>query len=114
MTTMNDFFEKRDPWGHGMSLWVLLAMLFIAPLAWWSIRQIHLENDFANWLPADDPSARVLSWYHEHFPDDDSVLASWEGSSLSDPRVSALAHRLRGRPMRTAYFAAAFPTSNRL
>ena len=111
---MNHFFVKRDLWGHGLALWVLLAMLFLAPVAWWSLRQIHLENDVANWLPADDPSARVLSWYHEHFPAEDSVLVSWEGSSLSDPRVNALASRLRGRPDKDGVYRDGIPYVKRV
>ena len=93
---MTHFFEKRDPWGHGMALWVLVAMIFIAPLAWWSVKQIDLENDVENWLPSDDSHARIFGWFHDHFPAKDRILVSWKGSSLEDPRVQQLKEKLEG------------------
>jgi predicted RND superfamily exporter protein len=95
---MKHFFEKRDPWGHGMALWVLMAMMLLAVPAWWAVQQIHLENDVAQWLPASDEGVRVLDWYHDHFPGDDRIVISWENSSLDDPRVEQFAQRLRGIP----------------
>jgi predicted RND superfamily exporter protein len=95
---MTHFFEKRDRWGHGMALWVLLLMIFISPFAWWAIKQIDLQNDVRNWLPSSDPQARTLSWYQNQFNVEDRILASWKGSSLSDPRVEEFAQRLEGNP----------------
>jgi uncharacterized protein len=94
---MTNFLQKRDPWGHGMALWVLLGMVFLVPLGWWSIRQIKLENDVEKWLPSDDPQAQILSWYRDQFPVEDRVLVSWKGSSLNDPRVVAFAAKLEGK-----------------
>lgn len=94
---MTHFFEKRDPWGNGRGLWVIVLMVFIAPIAWWSMQRVELKNDVENWLPSDHPQAKVLAWYHEHFKSEDRVLLTWEGSSLSDPRVRALAEKLEGR-----------------
>ncbi|MCH7687046.1 MAG: hypothetical protein IH899_10265, partial [Planctomycetes bacterium] len=95
---MTHFFEKRDRWGHGMALWVLLLMVFLAPFAWWAIKQIDLQNDVRNWLPSSDPQSRTLSWYQEQFKVEDRILVSWKGSSLSDPRVEEFAQRLEGKP----------------
>lgn len=94
---MPNFFEKRDPWGHGMALWVLLAAAFLAPLAFWAVRRVRLQNDVENWLPADDPQSQVLSWYRGQFPVHDRVLVSWNGSTLNDPRVKLLADKLEGK-----------------
>ncbi|GAB4160847.1 MAG: hypothetical protein Tsb009_38180 [Planctomycetaceae bacterium] len=98
MHMTNNFLQKRDPWGHAMALWVLLGMIFLAPLGWWAVRQIKLENDVENWLPSDDPQSRILSWYRDQFPVEDRVLISWKGSNLNDPRVIALATKLEGKP----------------
>lgn len=95
---MVHFFERRDPWGFGPAVWVLTAMAFLAPIAWWSIRQIDLENDVENWLPADDPQAAILAWSKDHFPERDSVLISWRGGSLDDPRARIFARKLEGTP----------------
>lgn len=93
---MTSFLEKKDPWGHGMALWVLLGMVFLLPLGFWSLRQIELKNDVRNWLPSDDPQSRILSWYEKQFPIEDRVLVSWDGSSLNDPRMLALTRKLEG------------------
>ncbi|MCH7988468.1 MAG: MMPL family transporter, partial [Planctomycetes bacterium] len=95
---MTHFFEKRDRWGHGMALWVLLLMVFISPFAWWAIKQIDLKNDVRNWLPSSDPQSKTLSWYQDQFKVEDRILVSWKGSSLSDPRVEEFAQRLEGQP----------------
>jgi predicted RND superfamily exporter protein len=94
---MANFFEKRDPWGHGLALWVLLAAVFLAPFAFWAVRRVELHNDVENWLPADDPQSQVLSWYHGQFPVKDRVLVSWNGSTLNDPRTRLLANKLEGK-----------------
>lgn len=93
---MTHFFEKRDRWGHGMALWVLVAMIFIAPPAFWTLKQIHLENDIETWLPEGDPQAKTLRWYLDNFQHEDRILVSWQGSTLNDPRVERFADRIRG------------------
>ena len=93
---MNSFFGKRDPWGNSLSTWVLVAMAFLLPFAWWSVRQVDLENDVEHWLPANDPQSRALHWYHTYFPENDRILISWEGSTPEDPRFDRLADLLRG------------------
>jgi len=93
---MKSFFEKKDRWGHGMALWVLLAMIFVTPLALTSLSKIDLENDVENWLPADDPQAKVFDWYQDHFDIEERILISWDGSSLADSRMDRLASILEG------------------
>jgi len=93
---MTHFFERRDPWGHGLALWVLMGLLFVVPPAVWSVTRIDLEHDVENWLPASDSQTSVLNWYRGEFAADDQVLISWEGSSLDDPRVARLAEKLNG------------------
>ena len=60
---MTHFFEKRDPWGHGVALWVLLGLVFAASPLLSSLGQLELVNDVRTWLPAVDAQARVLDWY---------------------------------------------------
>ena len=71
---MAHFFEKRDRWGHGLALWVLVVMVFAVPPAWWAVKQIELKNDVENWLPSDDPQGKVLDWYRDHFSIEDRIL----------------------------------------
>jgi predicted RND superfamily exporter protein len=97
---MTNFFEKRDRWGNGFSLWILLGCLFLAPLCAWSLSQTRIENDLEHWLPEDDPNAVTLKWSMQQFDldDHDGILVSWNHSSLLDPRVEKLAQRLEGIP----------------
>ncbi|MDA1015778.1 MAG: MMPL family transporter [Planctomycetota bacterium] len=102
---MSHFFEKRDRWGNGYALWVIAAMCFVTPIAWWGLKRIDLHNDVENWLPKDDPQAKVLHWYKNHFARldengerqiEERMLVSWDGSALHDPRVVKFASLLNG------------------
>lgn len=91
---MSSFFEKRDPWGHGLAVYVLAAMVFVLPLIGYLLKDVHFNNDVRDWLPKDDPDAVALAWHDQHFQRDPSIIVSWDGSSLADPRVEKFAARL--------------------
>lgn len=93
---MQNFFEKRDPWGHGLALWVMGALVFLAPLAVSSLRGIRLDNEVESWLPEEDPQAKVYQWCREHFPEKEQVVLSWEGSTIDDLRLPILLSNLQG------------------
>ncbi|WP_417391286.1 efflux RND transporter permease subunit [Gimesia sp.] len=95
---MASFFEKRDPWGHSLSLWVVVLMVFVTPLLFGVLREIRQENNVENWLPPDDPQSKVLSWHRHSFGIEDRLLLSWDGSSLSDLRAERLKLALMGTP----------------
>jgi len=95
-TPMKSFLERRDRWGNGYSLWLVVAIVFLIPVMGWSLSQIHLENDVAGWLPEGDPQSRILTWYQDLFPSEDRVLVSWDDCTLTDPRLHALCVRLEG------------------
>ena len=93
---MNNLFGKHDRWGHGHALWILVAMVFVIPPAWWAVRQVDMHNDVSNWLPAHDPQAKTLNWFHDQFGSEERLLISWESSSLTDPRLGEVVTALRG------------------
>ncbi|MFH1301200.1 MAG: MMPL family transporter [Planctomycetota bacterium] len=95
---MASFFQKRDPWGHRLSLWVVVFMIFITPVLVGVLREIRQENNVENWLPPDDPQSKVLAWHRHSFGIEDRVLLSWEGSSLTDLRAERLKTLLLGKP----------------
>ncbi|MFM9963557.1 MAG: efflux RND transporter permease subunit [Planctomycetaceae bacterium] len=97
---MSHFLEKRDRWGNSLSLWMILVAIFIVPLCFWSLRHLRMENDIDHWLPSDDPNAVTLKWSIRQFGLDsgDSIFATWDDSSLRDPRIDLLADRLAGKP----------------
>ena len=90
--------QRRDRWGHGVSLWIVAVVVFLLPLMVWSLRGLRLHNDVAGWLPKDDPQARILAWYEGLFPSKDRILVSWDDASLTDPRLQRLKERLEGMP----------------
>ena len=91
---MSSFFEKRDRWGNGLAIYVLAARVFVLPLIGYLLRDVHFNNDVRDWLPKGDPDAVALAWHDQHFQRDPSIIVSWDGSSLEDPRVEAFAERL--------------------
>lgn len=94
---MKNVFDRRDHWGNRYSLWIVVAMAFVAPLCWSSARQLRLENDVEKWLPEQDAEVQALNWIHERFPVDERILVTWEGSSLNDPRVDQVIEQLTGK-----------------
>jgi uncharacterized protein len=93
---MKTFLQRRDPWGHGISLWLICGVALVLPLMGWSLTHIRLENDVAGWLPKDDPQTIILDWYQKHFPAEDRILLSWDGCTLTDPRIDLLVQQLSG------------------
>jgi len=94
---MTRFFDLRDRWGNASSVWVVVAMIFLLPLAGWSIRQMRLENDVEKWLPTNDPELKVLRWVNDRFPIDERVYVTWDDSSLNDPRIRKFVEKLEGK-----------------
>ena len=97
---MTHFFEKRDRWGNGFSLWILLGCIFVTPLCLWSLKNTNVENDIEHWLPEDNPNSVTLRWAMKQFKLDasDAIIVSWDDSSLTDSRVEKFAERLTGKP----------------
>jgi uncharacterized protein len=95
---MPHFFERRDPLGNSPAIWVVALILFLTPVAWWSLKQTRLENDVESWLSPDDPQLRVLNWAHEQFPVAERIYVTWAGSSLGDPRIAQLVERIEPKP----------------
>ena len=93
---MKSFFERRDRWGQGLSLWLFTGIAFLIPLMGWSFRYIELDNDVTGWLPDKDPQAKILHWCQDLFPSQDQVLVSWDDCSVTDPRLMAVSQRLQG------------------
>lgn len=94
---MTHFFDRKDPWGNGLSVWVVAAMVFALPLAWWSLSQTRLDNDVEKWLPSNDPELKVLQWANNQFSFEERVFVSWDGSSLNDPRIRKFVEKLEGK-----------------
>lgn len=78
------------------SVRLLAAVAFLLPLMAWSLSHLDLENDVAGWLPQEDEQSRLLRWHEELFPDEDRILVSWDGCSVTDPRIDEFSWKLAG------------------
>ena len=93
---MKSFFEYRDRWGHGLSLWLITGIAFLIPVMGWSLKYIRMDNEVTGWLPSDDPQAKILHWCKGLFPSQDRMLVSWDDCSVTDSRLQRIAQRLQG------------------
>ena len=93
---MTQFIDRRDPWGNRYSLWVVVAMAFVAPVCIWALPQIRFENQIDQWLPETDTDRVVQKWAHQQFPIDQQLILTWDGSSLHDSRIDQLITELKG------------------
>ncbi|MFM8725163.1 MAG: hypothetical protein ACKON9_08550, partial [Planctomycetaceae bacterium] len=83
--------------GRTAAIWLPGVAAFLLPLIMYSLSSLKLQNDVGNWLPDTDEQSAVLNWYQNLFPEDDRILASWDGCSLTDPRMAQFARLLEGR-----------------
>src|SRR5262245_37936928 len=93
---MVNFFDKRDRWGNDLSMWAVVGMVFLIPLAVWSLSSTQMENEVHHWIPKDNVEYRKFDWYKRHFPAEEAVIVTWEGSALDDPRAERLERKLVG------------------
>ncbi len=70
-----------------------LALLPFA--AYWAARVEFGTAQVERWLPAEDPEAKVYQEFLELFGDDQILFVSWEGCTLTDPRLPLVAEGLR-------------------
>ena len=90
--------NSSHPLGHRSRNALLVAALlaFAVPLCVMGIRHLRLDNNVESWLPANDSEATVFSWYQGHFPEEERVVITWNGSTLDDPRCELLVGQLLG------------------
>ena len=52
------------------------------------------SNKVADWLPEGFEETKQLKWFAEKFGSDELLMFSWQGCTLSDPRVARVAQAL--------------------
>lgn len=93
---MTDSSSYKTAWYSRMSIRSVAVAAFLLPLAVSSLVKLRMHNDVVGWLPDDDLQAEILAWYQETFPEDESVLVSWDDCTVTDPRILQLKRRLTG------------------
>ncbi len=75
---------------------IIVVAVFLMPMI---LRGTRLtvesnRNDVKDWLPDSFEETAVHTWFKQHFPHEQFVLASWEGCTLDDQRLRLLAEKL--------------------
>jgi uncharacterized protein len=73
-------------------------MVFLVPIAVWGLSFSKLENEVHNWLGGENTAYQTYHWYSEQFPSEESVILTWDGSHLNDPRTPAFLGEIVGVP----------------
>ncbi|QDT63241.1 efflux RND transporter permease subunit [Calycomorphotria hydatis] len=95
---MSDDQPKATGTNKGQALAIVLCTLVVLVFSILQLDKIELKNDVENWLPESDPQAKILSWTREHFPRGDRIYITWDGSSLKDERIGAVAEAVEKVP----------------
>lgn len=93
---MLNLFARRDFLGNRLSVWVVVAMAFAAPLCVATVRHLTLSNHMEKLLPSTDPEVIASDWANKQFSIDEKIVLTWEDSSINDPRVTKLVEELSG------------------
>lgn len=79
----------------------LAVMVLLLPLAvWGALRAMDgMDDDAVRWTASDLDARKNLDWFVDQFGTRDSMLVSWPGCTLADPRLDRFAEALeRGVP----------------
>lgn len=69
------------------------SMVLIVPAA--LMVMSTMSNEVLQWIPKGLPEADEYDEFLEHFPSDELAVVSWEGCTLNDPCLEAVAEQLR-------------------
>jgi hypothetical protein len=56
------------------------------------------RNDVKGWLPLEYPETQVYRFFRRNFQGEEFILISWEGCTMTDPRLELLAQKLLPPP----------------
>ncbi len=87
---------NKQPFFARRGFLIIIVAVFLMPMI---LRGTRLtidgnRNDVKDWLPNSFEETAVHTWFNEHFPHEQFVLASWEGCTLDDQRLRLLAEKL--------------------
>jgi len=73
--------------------WIVGLMLTsIIPASYCALRALETNvNKVADWLPTTTPEMREFAWFCETFEGDEILVVTWDGCTVDDPRLDALA-----------------------
>ncbi len=93
----DNFLSRRTIFGVSGALVILFIFFFLLPSAFRGARLAIAEkkNNIKDWLPADFRETVELEWFAKYFVSESFVVATWDGCTSDDQRLSLLATKLR-------------------
>ena len=82
------------------SVWIMAILIFLLPLV--VVGAIKAKgnnrNDVKGWLPLEYPETQVYRFFRRSFQGEEFILVSWDGCTMTDPRLELLATKLLPPP----------------
>jgi hypothetical protein len=84
-------------------LTILAVLAVSAPFVFYGAQKARegSSNRVEDWSPDDLKETKQILWFLDHFESDELLMVSWEGCTLSDPRLPRFVELLR-KPVRHA------------
>jgi predicted RND superfamily exporter protein len=78
---------------HRLRWWIVgLLLVSVIPASYCALRALETNvNKVADWLPTTTPEMREFAWFCETFEGDEILVVTWDGCTVDDPRLDALA-----------------------
>ncbi len=91
------FLTRRTALGVSGALLILLIFFFLLPSAFRGARLavVGKKNNIKDWLPSDFRETVELDWFAKYFVSESFVVATWDGCTEEDQRLSLLSSKLR-------------------
>jgi uncharacterized protein len=83
---------------HAVAIMAVLVFLLPLVLVGAIKAKGNNRNDVKGWLPPEYPETQVYKFFRRNFQGEEFILASWEGCTMSDPRLELLARKLLPPP----------------
>lgn len=90
----------------------VILLIVLMPLILWGASKIQIGSASAHaWLPEGRIERTRYDWFINQFGSDQYLVISWEGCSVSDPRLVALAQKIRTLDSKTEPLVDSLQTS---
>jgi predicted RND superfamily exporter protein len=90
MTNSKSFYSV---WGFRI-VWLAVFLLPVVVLGSWQAMRSN-TNDVREWLPKEYDETEDYAWFQQHFGNEEFVVATWEGCTVEDDRLTLLAEKVK-------------------
>jgi len=82
------------------SVWILAVLVFLLPMVVVGAFKAkgNNRNDVKGWLPLEYPETQTYRFFRQNFQGEEFILVSWDGCTMTDPRLELLARKLLPPP----------------